>query len=237
MFLQANTLERHNVVFTQGTIAERVTHLFFSKITYGCLYSIKCTMSDLFEASRINYESFNDVKEQHQHLVHREPTVQEMVNAKALIGKFAEYICSPYGNECLLSQILRYRVGVSDSLMENIYVFINIILKKNIFFTFSPQYGVSLWPHDVGFQKFKGLEKLINEEPHHYFNDFLSETTTFIVFHVDFRYNDVFDKKFREHFFCQSLHTILKFGKKEKRLNLIKSIIKSSLLMHQINEL
>lgn len=192
-------------------------------------------MADLFEASRINYENFNDVKE--QHLVHKEPTVEEMIKAKAFVTTFARFICSPEGNECLLSQILRYRVGVSDSLMENIYVFINIILKKNIFFTFSPQYGVSLWPHDVGFQRFKGLEKAINEEPHHYFNDFLSETTTFIVFHVDFRYSDVFDKKFREQFFRQSLHTILKFGKKEKRLNLVKSIIKSSLLMHQINEL
>ena len=192
-------------------------------------------MADLFEASRINYETVDEVGE--QHLVHKEPTGEERDLAEALIMEFASFLCSPQGNMAFLSQILRYRVANSDSLMENVYVFINIILKKKIFFTFSPQYGVSLWPHDVGFQRFKGLEKHIAEAPHHFFNDFLSETTTFIVYHVDFRFDDIFDTTFRQEFFRQSLATILKLGAKQKRLNLVKSIIKSSLLMHQINEL
>lgn len=192
-------------------------------------------MSHLFEASRINYETINDVKE--QHLSHKEPTRREMEAARALMQDFAQFLCSQKGNESFLSQVLRYRVATSDSLMENVYVLINIILKKKINLTFSPQYGISLWPHSVGFQKFKGLEERISEFPHHFFNDFLSETTTFIVFHIDFRYNDIFNKQFRECFFAQSLTSILRFGKEHNRLNLVKSIIKSSLMMHHINEL
>ncbi len=189
----------------------------------------------MFEASRINYEALHEVKE--QHLVHKEPTNDEKKGARHLISSFADFLCTKRGNHALLSQMLRYRCGSTDSLMENIYVFINIMLKKKCSFTFSPQYGLSLWPHAIGFQKFKALESQLKKNPHFFFNDFLSETTTFVIFHTDFRFKDIFEGNFRSAFFSQSLTTLLHLGAELNRLNLMKSIIKSSITMYQINEL
>lgn len=149
---------------------------------------------------------------------------------------FANFLCTEEGNEFFLGQVLRYRLGQNDSLMENVYVLINLILKTPISFVYCREYGISLWPMDIGFQKVDTLEKALEKAPNCYFDDYISETTTFLVYHTKFRFPEVFNDEFRRAFYRQSLTTLLKFGKKCKRLRLLYAIIRSSILMHRIND-
>lgn len=189
----------------------------------------------MLEASRINYQTSHEVKE--QRLSHAEPTFQEKARARAILQSFADFLCSEEGNEFFVGQILRYRVGKTDSLMENVYVFLNLILKTQIDFVYCREYGISLWPYDIGFQRNQVLEKKLEQSPNWFFDDYISETTTFLVFHTEFRFPEVFANAFRQKFYRQSIHTLLKFGKACNRLHLIRAIVRSSILMHKINDL
>ena len=189
----------------------------------------------MLEASRINYRQSHEVKE--QRLSHAEPSLEEKTKAKREMQLFAEFLCTEAGNEYYLAQVLRYRIGKTDSLMENVYHLFNLILKTPIEFVYSSEYGIGLWPHSLGFQRLPQLEKMLEASPNCFFDDYISETTTFLVFHTVFRFPEVFGKSFRIAFYHQSMHTLLKFGKCCKRLRLIEAIIRSSILMHQINEL
>lgn len=189
----------------------------------------------MLKASRINYQSCHEVKE--QRLSHAEPSHLDKAKAKAFMHSFAEFICTETGNEFFLGQILRYRVGKTDSLMENVYVFLNLILKTQINFVYCREYGISLWPYDIGFQRNAVIENKLEESPHWFFDDYISETTTFLVFHTDFRFPEVFANAFRQNFYQQSIHTLLKLGKACNRLYLVQAIVRSSILMHKINDL
>ena len=189
----------------------------------------------MLEASRINYQRSHEVKE--QRLSHEEPSKLEKAKAKKLMQSFSDFLCSETGNEYYLAQLLRYRIGRTDSLMENVYVLFNLILKTPIDFVYSSEYGISLWPKQLGFQRLPELEKLLEKSANCFFDDYISETTTFLVFHTVFRFPEVFGKSFRSAFYRQSLHTLLKFGKCCKRLRLVEAIIRSSIVMHKINEL
>lgn len=145
----------------------------------------------MLEASRINYQTSHEVKE--QRLTHAEPTTLAKSKAKEIMQSFADFLCTETGNEFFVGQILRYRVGKTDSLMENVYVFLQLILKTQIDFVYCREYGISLWPYDVGFQRNEILEKKIESSPHWFFDDYISETTTFLVFHTDFRFPEVFN--------------------------------------------
>ena len=189
----------------------------------------------MLETSRINYQQSHEVKE--KRLSHAEPSQLEKTKARKYMQSFAEFLCTERGNEFFLGQVLRYRLGQNDSLMENVYVLFNLILKTPIDFVYCDEYGIGLWPHDIGFQRIPVLEKWLKERPNWAFDDYISETTTFLVFHTDFRFSDIFQKEFRRAFYRQSITTLLKFGKSCKRLRLVQTIIRSSILMHGINEL
>ena len=105
-------------------------------------------------------------------------TCRIIIDASEIPRDFAAFICGK-GNYVYISQILRYRVAKNESLMENLYKFLYLIKKKPIQFTYSPQYGLSLWPHDVGFQHIPAMEKYLHAAPHHFFADYITETTTF----------------------------------------------------------
>lgn len=187
------------------------------------------------ETSRINYQQSHEVKE--QRLSHAEPSAHEKAKAKECMRSFAEFLCTEAGNEFYLGQILRYRIGKTDSLMENVYVLFNLILKTPVKFVYSSEYGIALWPHQIGFQHCPKLEKELEQSPNCFFDDYISETTTFLVFHTLFRFPELFEKQFRRAFYKQTLHTLLKIGKACERIKLVQAIIRSSILMHQINEL
>ena len=189
----------------------------------------------MLKASRINYERSHEVKE--QRLTHAEPSPPEKAEARECMKSFADFLCTTQGNHFFLGQILRYRLSQNDSLMENVYTLLNLILKTPIDFVYCAEYGVGLWPHHIGFQRVPVLEEELEQAPHCFFDDYISETTTFLVFNTDFRFPEIFGPEFRRAFYRQALRTLLVVGLDMKRLRLVQSIIRSSILMHRINEL
>lgn len=188
----------------------------------------------MLQTSRINYQAHHEVKE--ERLEHEEPTVDEKRRAQSRAEGFAAFLCGS-GNHAFVSQILRYRVAKDESLMENLYKFLYLVRKKKIEFTYSPQYGLSLWPHDVGFQRIGAMEQSLQANPHHFFSDYITETTTFLLYHIDFRFPEIFNDSFREAFLLQSIRNLLRVGLSLDRSKLLQSVLKSSLLMLRINEI
>ena len=188
----------------------------------------------MLQTSRINYQAHHEVKE--ERLVHEEPTTEEKHMARSRAADFAAFLCGA-GNHVFVSQILRYRVAKDESLMENLYKFLYLVKKKTIQFTYSPQYGLSLWPHDVGFQRIEAMERSLQANPHHFFSDYITETTTFLLYHIDFRFPEIFNDAFREAFLLQSIRNLLRVGIRLDRSELLRSVLKSSLLMLRINEI
>ncbi len=230
-------LKWDNGLPAQLAMEEWQAHFCRRPVWSGSLYIVYWTEKvsvPMLEASRINYRQSHEVRE--QRLEHEEPSLSEKHAARECMLEFSNFLTTEAGNHALLSQVLRYRLSQNDSLMENLYSLVYLILKKPIEFTLSPQYGVSLWPHDIGFQRLPALETLLLKAPHHYFDDYLTETTTFVLFHTDFRFPDVFGHAFRGRFLEQSMRTLLRFGKSMRRLNLVKTILRCSLQMYNINE-
>lgn len=188
----------------------------------------------MLQASQCNYKQCHEVKE--QRIVHDEPTAQDKKTAREEMKSFLAYLCGK-GNPKFVSQLFRYRLAEKDSFMENLYKFVYLIQKKKIQFTYSPQYGISLWPHDVGFQRMPEIEASLQESSHFFFNDYITETTTFLTYHIDFRFMDLFDQNFRYTFLKRSIETLLRVAYLMHRSKLLQDMLKSSLLMLAINEI
>jgi hypothetical protein len=188
----------------------------------------------MLQTSRINYQKHHEVKE--ERLEHEEPSTEEKAEARIVASSFAAFLCAE-GNALLVSQMLRYRIARTDSLVDNLYQFVHLIKKKPIQFTYSPQYGLSLWPHELGFQRMPAMEEKLQALSHHFFSDYITETTTFLVYHTDFRFKDIFDEMFRQAFLVQSMRNLLRVSLELSRSRLLQSVLKSSLLMLRINEI
>ena len=59
---------------------------------------------------------------------------------------------------------------------------------------------MSLFVFDLGFIRFAELEKILHEKPYIFFEDFISETTSFVTYHYDYRFDYFFDHSFRMKF-------------------------------------
>ena len=143
-------------------------------LTYTLQESFVYTM---LEASRINYQSSHEVKE--QRLSHAEPTPIAKTKAKQFMQSFAEF-AQKQATSSLLGK--SYATQPTDSLMENVYVFLNLILKTQIDFVYCREYGISLWPYDIGFQRNSVLEKKLEAIRTGSSMTTFLETTTFWYF-------------------------------------------------------
>tara|TARA_B110000008_G_scaffold279089_1_gene324852 strand:- start:1379 stop:1990 length:612 start_codon:yes stop_codon:yes gene_type:complete len=131
--------------------------------------------------------------------------------------------------------IFNYRIGKAESFIKNLYDFFRIILFKKIKFTYSPQYGINLWPGHLGYLKNETIENLMQDQLCVFFMDYIVETTTFLRYHIKCRYNDMFNNKFRKQYLLAVIQCLLIFGKKNNKLHIIKSCIENTLLLIQID--
>jgi hypothetical protein len=188
------------------------------------------------EASRNNYVHKCDVRT--EYVSHDEPSLLEAREARQVIQEFARYLISREGNFHFISQLLKYQLCRDESIVSNIYTLLYLLQKKKTQLTYSTTFGVGLWPNATGFQRIPWLEKKIKAVPHHYFNDYISETTTFLTFHIENRNADVFEEKvFRYAFLRETLRSLLLVAKEMDRTDLMCSVLKCSLEMITFNDL
>jgi len=188
---------------------------------------------DIFiQGQRSNFNEIQHIGPYHS--IHEEPSTDELRLGDIESKKIKDIILSEHFISKFVSTVFSYRINKSESVIQNFYEFFTIILKKNMRLYFSPQFGISLWIHDLGFMKYPVLESILNQNTYVYFEDYITETTTFVRYHYEYRYDGMWDHAFRMTFTKKIIKDILKFSKSIDRELLVASCIQCALNMLEI---
>lgn len=161
--------------------------------------------------------------------IHQEPSEQELLEGKQQAIKIRDIFLSTTYVHDFTKKIFCYRIDKSDSLIQNLYDFFVILLKKPIQLYYSPHFGFALWVFDLGFCRYDPICNILEKNTYVYFEDYITETTSFIRYHYDFRYNFIFKDEFRKQFICLVIQDLLKFSASLGRKDLMASCIECAL--------
>jgi len=164
-----------------------------------------------------------------------DPSESEIYNGTNKINTIQNILLKYENINYFCGIIFNYRIGKAESFVKNLYDFFYIILFKTIKFTYSPQYGINLWPGHLGYLKNETIENIVKEQLSIFFMDYIVETTTFLRYHIKCRYNHMFDIKFRKKYLSAVIQCLLIFGKKNNKLHIMKSCIENTLKLIQID--
>ena len=188
---------------------------------------------DIFiKGQRSNFDELQHIGPYHS--IHDEPSPEELSLGNEQSIKINNIFLSDDFVHHFVSNIFSYRINKSESVIQNFYEFFTILLKKKKSLYYSPQFGISLWVYDLGFIKYEPLESILSENTYVYFEDYITETTTFVRYHYEYRYDNMWNYSFRILFAKKVMRELLKFGKSIKREFLISSCIECALNMLEI---
>lgn len=192
------------------------------------------TMGDKFlqEGRRSNFQKIEHIGP--YKAMHTEPTEEEVEAGCEQAYAIKRLLLSKDYVESFCGQIFNYRINISESLIENLYEFFFVLLYKDINLHYSPQFGVSLWVHQFGFQRYKPLENILQKKTYIFFQDYIFENSTFIRYHYEYRFDTVFDFSFRKAFLHRVTHTLLAFADAMGRKYLFASCLRNALNMIEI---
>ncbi len=159
---------------------------------------------------------------------HEEPTNEELQNGIELAHALMKTVVANSYKIC--GQLFNYRVHTSESFIQNLYEFFYILMYAKFQLCFSPQYGFSLWPTALGFVKLQEVKDLLQNRLHIFFEDYITETTTFIRYHYECRFNYIF-QSYKMLFLKQVVAALIQFGASISRQQLMTNCIKSALNM------
>lgn len=158
-----------------------------------------------------------------------------MMNLKQQVQQIRDLLLSDDIVDDFCKQIFNYRIAKAQSFIKNIYDFLQVILYKQVKFTYSPQFGINLWPGTLSYVRLQSIEQIIANKVSLFFMDYITETTTFLRYHIKFRFNDVFNNTFRKTFCQQVIQCLLRFSQSIHKLHTMKTGIETALSLMQIN--
>ena len=161
--------------------------------------------------------------------IHQEPSENELLEGKLQAMKIRDIFLDKNYVHNFTKKIFCYRIEKSDSLIQNLYDFFAILLQKPIQLHYSPHFGFALWVFDLGFYRYKPICDILDKNTYIYFEDYITETTSFIRYHYDFRYNFIFKNGFRQQFISLVIQDLLEFSESLGRRELIASCIECAL--------
>ena len=159
---------------------------------------------------------------------HAEPTAEEIAYGEKVAHEIMEFLLQHTYNLC--GKVFNYRVDTSESLIQNLYEFFYTLLYTKFKFCYSPNYGFTLWPGTLGFIRIDGVSSLVKDKLHILFEDYITETTTFVRYHYECRFNTIF-QSYKIPFLKAVMHSLIQFGASIGRQQLITDCIKSALNM------
>ena len=159
---------------------------------------------------------------------HAEPTAEEIAYGEKLGHEIMHFLLQHTYNLC--GKVFNYRVDTSESLIQNLYEFFYTLLYTKFKFCYSPNYGFTLWPGTLGFIRIDGVSSLVKDKLHILFEDYITETTTFVRYHYECRFNTIF-QSYKIPFLKAVMHSLIQFGASIDRKLLITDCIKSALNM------
>lgn len=186
----------------------------------------------MIKGQRSNFKNLTHIGPYHS--IHDEPSQNDLQQGFINAIKIKNILLSTDYIHFFTSNIFNYRINKSEGLIQNLYDFFAILLKKEIFLHYSPQYGTSLWVHDLGFLKYSKIDDILQTKTFIYFEDYITETTTFIRYHYEFRYDHLFDYSFRINFVKKVVKDLLHFSESIGRKEIITSCIRCALNMLEI---
>ena len=191
----------------------------------------------LCEGQRCNFNDFRNVRP--FQTKHEEPTMEEMEDGFLLAQKIATIFLEAAYSIC--GQIFNYRVHSTDGFIQNLYEFFFILIHNKMQLYYSPNYGCSFWPKQLGFFQLKKVQQIFEKENekflHIFFSDYTHETTTFLRYHHHCRYNSLFSGAFKKLFLKGMIESLIVFGNSIGRGNLVRSCIHSALQLLYIRRL
>lgn len=138
--------------------------------------------------------------------------------------------------DAFCKQIFNYRIKKAESFIKNLYDFLYILLYQPVNFTYSPQFGITLWPGKLAYVRLPSIEKIIQPHVSLLFMDYITETTTFLRYHIKFRFNNKFNSGFRKQFCGKVIKTLLMFSNTIKKMHVMKTGIENTLKLIQIHQ-
>lgn len=138
--------------------------------------------------------------------------------------------------DAFCKQIFNYRIKKAVSFVKNLYDFFFILLYQPVKFTYSPQFGITLWPGKLAYVRLPTIETLIQPNVSLLFMDYITETTTFLRYHIKFRFNKKFNSAFRKQFCRKVIKTLLIFSSKIEKMHVMKTGIENALKLIQIHQ-
>ena len=166
-----------------------------------------------------------------------EPSEQDLQELYKMVDSIISSILTPKVVNSFCKQIFNYRIVKAESFIKNIYDFLYILLYKPVKFTYSPQFGINLWPGKLSYVRLPTIEKMIQPHVSLLFMDYITETTTFLRYHIKFRFNQKFDISFRKKFCRQVIQSLLMFSISIKKIHTMKTGIQNALKLIEIQQL
>ncbi len=184
---------------------------------------------DFIQGQRSNFRNLQHIGPRTG--LHEEPSEDQLHVGYDNAQRIKKLLLSKKFIETFTNKTFSYRIFKSEGLIQNLFEFFSILLKKQIKLYYSPNFGISLFVFDLGFIRFAELEKLLHEKPYIFFEDFISETTSFVTYHYDYRFDYLFDHSFRMNLIKKIIENLLNFADRLKRKYLLSSCIKCALDM------
>jgi len=145
--------------------------------------------------------------------------MEEYENISQIALKIRDTLMSEHYTHSICRCIFQYKIGDNHNFVGQLNTFFRCICHQPVDLCCSPQYGTALWRDILGFHPTPCEELLAT--PELFFDDFVQETTTFVRFHMDYRFNHMFDVQFRLQFARNCIKHLLCVSKEHEQQNLM----------------
>lgn len=209
--------------------------LYFVVVFITLILLLLSVMQFLSEGNQCNLQNIQFVGP--YHVTHEEPTQEELQHGKRQTHRLLQLLLD--NTYVICGKIFNYRVNKSESFLQNLHDFFSILIYRKLHFYYSPQYGFSFWPNELGFISLKAIDVFFQEESmlHVFFEDYITETTTFVRYHNQYRFDYMFGEAFRLQFIKKCISSLIEFGDSLGIKWLMISCIRSALDMLYIRRL
>jgi len=148
--------------------------------------------------------------------------VAQKFTASLLTKDFAKRFCG---------EIFYYRLH--EGLVATLRQFFRALLFEPFHLICSPQFGTALSKPLLGFQTTLRCEEFLRS-PELYFEDYISETTTFVTFHMKYKFDAMFDSAFRVALCRRCIEVLLNIAAEENQLQNMCDVISHVLVLQRI---
>ena len=166
---------------------------------------------------------------------YEDPSEHHLQKLQSIVDNMILSLLSPETINSFCKQIFNYRIAKAESFIKNMYDFFYVLLYKPVKFTYSPQFGIALWPGKLPYVRLPIIETIVQPLVSSLFMDYITETTTFLRYHIKFRFDHVFHITFKKQFCQQVIECLLSFTNSINKMHTMKNGIETALLLLQIN--